>query len=295
MSQTTLKIYICKNCCRPDPLVFCKNCYPHPTRLNHIRPDPAWSDPIRPDLRVDPIHVQLYSNSKHAILKIMHLTEKESMHAPWALRSLSPWLLESLALWDLGSLRPWFLEKLAPWNLGFLSPWLLESSSSVWVSALSFHWNGTVTWFVWPYISSGVGNVSPFNTFGYEHCIRYCGPWDSPPPPWCNVRHSERRTRVYYIIPLGPYRKIHVNGYISPHVPLKYGVPQGSVLGPLLFIMYTGELEQIINSHGLLSYCYDDDCQLSIVCNPGETESLASRVINCVDLMMCPSLCHLID
>ena len=47
--------------------------------------------------------------------------------------------------------------------------------------------------------------------------------------------------------------------------------------------MYTGELEHIINSDGLLSYCYVDDCQLSCFCNPGETESLATRVINCID------------
>ena len=49
--------------------------------------------------------------------------------------------------------------------------------------------------------------------------------------------------------------KIHDNGYTSAYVPLKHGVPQGLVLEPLLFIMYTGELEHKINSHGLLSYC----------------------------------------
>ena len=78
----------------------------------------------------------------------------------------------------------------------------------------------------------------------------------------------------------GHTEKVHVNGYTSPYVPLKYDVPQNSVLGSLLFIMYTGELEHIINSQELSSYCYAEDCQLSFFCNPGETESLATKVIN---------------
>ena len=33
-------------------------------------------------------------------------------------------------------------------------------------------------------------------------------------------------------------QKLHVNGYISPDLPLKYGVPQGSILGQLLFVSW---------------------------------------------------------
>ena len=66
-------------------------------------------------------------------------------------------------------------------------------------------------------------------------------------------------------------------------MPLLYGVQQGSVLGPLLFILYTSELEQIINSHGLLAYSYADDNQISFFCRPEETERLKEKVINSVE------------
>jgi len=68
----------------------------------------------------------------------------------------------------------------------------------------------------------------------------------------------------------------------SPITQLKYGVPQGSVLGPLLFILYTGELENIILGHGLTSYSYADDCQIFFYCNPGEAQQLSLTVAACI-------------
>jgi len=39
----------------------------------------------------------------------------------------------------------------------------------------------------------------------------------------------------------------------------------GSVLGPLLYVLYTAELRQLVERHGVTMHHYADDCQLYAV------------------------------
>jgi len=64
--------------------------------------------------------------------------------------------------------------------------------------------------------------------------------------------------------------------------PGRARVPQGSLLGPLLYVLYTAELALVVDRHRLSLQQYADDTQVYISTPAGDAEAAVRRLTACL-------------
>ena len=78
-------------------------------------------------------------------------------------------------------------------------------------------------------------------------------------------------------------QSVRIGSHISSSSPLTTGIPQGSVLGPLLFTLYTTPLSHIISNTGLSFHFYADDTQLYVSFSAKDSACYLSRLSTTLD------------
>jgi len=76
---------------------------------------------------------------------------------------------------------------------------------------------------------------------------------------------------------------VAVGSCTSTDKHLDFGVPQGSVLGPRKYCLYSKPIGEICRRHNLLYHCYADDTQVYMVIRPSDSwDNLATKMEACL-------------
>jgi virulence-associated protein VapD len=78
-------------------------------------------------------------------------------------------------------------------------------------------------------------------------------------------------------------KSVVIDGTSSDPTNLDWGVPQGSVVGPEMFVIYSAPIEDIIKEHGFSSVSYADDTQLYVLIKPSDRNKAIDHLSKCIE------------
>lgn len=90
----------------------------------------------------------------------------------------------------------------------------------------------------------------------------------------------------------GRTQRVNIAGSSSSPRNLHYGVPQGSILGPLLFTLYIAPLQDVIATFNLQCMFYADDTQLYIAVKPSTPELAIESLSTCIKAVFDWNTCN---
>ena len=114
----------------------------------------------------------------------------------------------------------------------------------------------------------GVCSWSAYDTVNHETLLKGLRDWvglSGTALGWFSSNLSNRMCRV------------SVKNHTSSISKLRYGVPQGSILGPILFSIYMLSLGEVIRRHGISFHFYADDSQLYLPIKPNDPYMLYAK------------------
>ena len=83
----------------------------------------------------------------------------------------------------------------------------------------------------------------------------------------------------------GRSQRIKLGNCLFSRSDLSFGDPQGSVLGPLLFTLYTTPLSSLVSEHAIPHHLYADDSQLYVSFSSGDSAAALNGLQSCLALV----------
>ena len=124
---------------------------------------------------------------------------------------------------------------------------------SICVQTRTQRWDSPAESYCWPSTRSWAGKRSWSNSAWPISCLWHSRLYHSPPTPCTCFWHTQYWFSSYLS---NRTQTVTVKNYSSTAVPVCCGVPQGSVLGLVIFVLYTAPLSDAINNHSILHHSF---------------------------------------